>query len=176
MDRLFFPRVPRPGRCSHFRTSPIDGSTEVIPFMRRVLPFLLIVACFGTLFLSCYAPVLFGDRQFGYRDAAQYYYPLYQRVQEEWNAGSMAALGARGERGYAAPGKPDRGSAVSRQTHLRDHALCVGCKGLHRDPYRAGICVDARLDAVMADKLDRIDAERCSATRSARRSCSSTAT
>ena len=48
---------------------------------------LLILACFATLFLVCYAPVLFGDRQFGYRDAAQYYYPLYQRVQEEWNAG-----------------------------------------------------------------------------------------
>jgi hypothetical protein len=49
--------------------------------------FLLILACFGTLLLICYAPVLFGDRQFGYRDAAQYYYPLYQRVQAEWNAG-----------------------------------------------------------------------------------------
>ena len=55
--------------------------------MRRCFPFILILACFATLFLSCYAPALFGDRQFGYRDAAQYYYPLYQRVQEEWNAG-----------------------------------------------------------------------------------------
>jgi hypothetical protein len=55
--------------------------------MRRFLPFILIPACFATLFLSCYASALFGDRQFGYRDAAQYYYPLYQRVQEEWNAG-----------------------------------------------------------------------------------------
>jgi hypothetical protein len=27
------------------------------------------------------------DRQFGYRDAAHFYYPLYQRVQEEWRAG-----------------------------------------------------------------------------------------
>jgi hypothetical protein len=55
--------------------------------MRRFLPSILIMACFATLFLSSYAPALFGDRQFGYRDAAQYYYPLYQRVQEEWNAG-----------------------------------------------------------------------------------------
>ncbi len=54
---------------------------------QRSFRFLLILACFATLFLFCYAPVLFGDRQFGYRDAAQYYYPLYQRVQEEWNAG-----------------------------------------------------------------------------------------
>ncbi len=51
------------------------------------ITFLLILACFSTLFLSCYAPALFGDRQFGYRDAAHYYYPLEQRVQEEWRAG-----------------------------------------------------------------------------------------
>ncbi len=55
--------------------------------MRRDFAFFLILACFATLFLSCYAPALLGDRQFGYRDAPQYYYPLYQRVQEEWNAG-----------------------------------------------------------------------------------------
>ena len=30
---------------------------------------------------------LFLDRQFGFRDAAHYYYPLNQRVQEEWNQG-----------------------------------------------------------------------------------------
>ena len=27
------------------------------------------------------------DRQFGFRDAGHFYYPLYQRVQEEWNQG-----------------------------------------------------------------------------------------
>jgi hypothetical protein len=40
--------------------------------MHRYLPFLLILVCFATLFLCCYAPALFDDRQFGYRDAAQY--------------------------------------------------------------------------------------------------------
>src|SRR5437763_16366241 len=55
--------------------------------MRRLFPVILIAACFATLFLTCYAPALFGDRQFGYRDAVHYYYPLYQRVQAEWNAG-----------------------------------------------------------------------------------------
>jgi Bacterial membrane protein YfhO len=55
--------------------------------MHRYLPFLLILVCFATLFLCCYAPALVDDRQFGYRDAAQYYYPLYQKVQEEWNRG-----------------------------------------------------------------------------------------
>ena len=55
--------------------------------MRRYSTFVLILACFATLFLCCYAPTLFDNRQFGYRDAAQYYYPLYQRVQKEWNSG-----------------------------------------------------------------------------------------
>ena len=31
--------------------------------------------------------MFFADRQFGFRDAGHFYYPLYQRVQEEWNQG-----------------------------------------------------------------------------------------
>jgi len=55
--------------------------------MRRLSAVILILGCFSTLFLSCYGPVLFQNRQFAYRDSAHYYYPLYQRVQQEWNAG-----------------------------------------------------------------------------------------
>ena len=55
--------------------------------MRQPVTLLLILACFASVFLTCYAPVLFGGRQFGYRDGAHYYYPLYQRVQQEWGAG-----------------------------------------------------------------------------------------
>ncbi len=55
--------------------------------MRPIIKYILIIACFVALFLICYAPVLFLDRQFGFRDAAHYYYPLNQRVQEEWNQG-----------------------------------------------------------------------------------------
>ncbi len=55
--------------------------------MRRVFTFILIITCFGALFLGCYAPALFLDRQFGYRDSAHYYYPLNERVQKEWNEG-----------------------------------------------------------------------------------------
>ena len=46
---------------------------------------ILIFLCFASLFFYCYAPALLEDRQFGYRDAGHYYYPLHQRVQEEWN-------------------------------------------------------------------------------------------
>src|SRR6478736_7279215 len=55
--------------------------------MRHFLTFILVLACFAALFLVCYAPVFFQDRQFGFRDAGHFYYPLYQRVQKEWDEG-----------------------------------------------------------------------------------------
>src|ERR1700726_3251131 len=57
--------------------------------MRHYLIVLLVVACFAALFFACFSPVFFSDRQFGFRDAAHYYYPLYQRVQKEWNDGRL---------------------------------------------------------------------------------------
>jgi hypothetical protein len=50
---------------------------------------ILVFVCFAALFLSCFFPVLFQDRQFGFRDSAHYYYPLYERVQQEWGAGRV---------------------------------------------------------------------------------------
>jgi hypothetical protein len=55
--------------------------------MRLRVPLVVTLGCFATIFLVCYAAALYGDRQFGYRDAGHYYYPLYQRVQKEWDAG-----------------------------------------------------------------------------------------
>jgi hypothetical protein len=46
-----------------------------------------ILVCFLAAFLSCYGPALFSGRQFGYRDGAYFYYPLYERVQREWDEG-----------------------------------------------------------------------------------------
>ena len=43
--------------------------------------------CALTLILVCYRAVLFEGGQFAYRDACLFYYPLYQRVQQEWAAG-----------------------------------------------------------------------------------------
>ncbi len=53
--------------------------------MRRVFLVMLLLACSSALFLCCFAPALFEDRQFGFRDAGHYYYPLHARVQTEWN-------------------------------------------------------------------------------------------
>jgi len=55
--------------------------------MQRIGTCLFVTACFTALLLFCYGAVLFGGRQFGYRDAGHYYYPLHQRVQKEWDAG-----------------------------------------------------------------------------------------
>jgi hypothetical protein len=55
--------------------------------MRRLIPPLLIVACLATLLGLSFGTALFRGEQFAFRDAAQFYYPLYQRVQAEWNAG-----------------------------------------------------------------------------------------
>ncbi len=56
--------------------------------IRRLLPWFGPV-CALALLLFCYRPVLFSGGQFGYRDAAHYYYPLYQKVQAEWEAGRI---------------------------------------------------------------------------------------
>jgi hypothetical protein len=45
--------------------------------------------CLASLTLACFGPVLFRGRQFAYRDSANFYYPLYQRVQQEWRAGRL---------------------------------------------------------------------------------------
>ena len=50
---------------------------------------ILVLTGFAALFLACFSPVFFRDDQFGFRDAAHYYYPLYQRVQQEWDAGRV---------------------------------------------------------------------------------------
>lgn len=43
--------------------------------------------CGLALILFFYRAVLFQGEQFGFRDSAHYYYPLYHKVQQEWNAG-----------------------------------------------------------------------------------------
>src|SRR4051812_23335541 len=55
--------------------------------MRRALPSLLGPACALALLLACFRAVLFHGEQFAYRDAGSFYYPLYFRVQQEWQAG-----------------------------------------------------------------------------------------
>ena len=57
--------------------------------MRRIVLLLPLLGpvCALILLLVCFRAVLFGGEQFAYRDSAHFYYPLYLRVQQEWNAG-----------------------------------------------------------------------------------------
>ncbi len=68
----------------------------------------LSLVCLSSLVLVCFGGVLFGDRQFGFRDAAHFYYPLYWRVQQEWSAGRLP-LWEPGENG----GTPLLGSPMA---------------------------------------------------------------
>jgi len=56
--------------------------------MQRLLAWIGPAAALALL-LFCYRPALFSGGQFGYRDAAHYYYPLYHKVQSEWEAGRV---------------------------------------------------------------------------------------
>jgi len=47
------------------------------------------LGCGLALLLFFYRSVLFQGEQFAFRDAAHYYYPLYQKVQTEWEAGRI---------------------------------------------------------------------------------------
>jgi Bacterial membrane protein YfhO len=49
----------------------------------------VLALCVGALFLACFWPVLFQGRQFAFRDSSDFYYPLYERVQQEWRAGRL---------------------------------------------------------------------------------------
>lgn len=59
-----------------------------MPPSRLLWPSLALAACLLLLVATCGA-VLTGRAQFGFRDAAQHYYPLYQRVHQEWQAGRI---------------------------------------------------------------------------------------
>ncbi len=123
-------------------------------------PLILVLTGFGALLMACYSPVLFRGQQFGFRDAGSFYYPLYQRVQQEWDAGRRAALGDGGERRDAAPGKSDGGRALPVEGDLRGPAVCLGCKALRRGPYGPSFRGDAGAHEVLADELDGLGPER----------------
>ena len=54
--------------------------------MRRFVTPALIAGCLFALLAACYGNVLIRGKQFAYRDAAHFYYPLYQLVEREWDA------------------------------------------------------------------------------------------
>jgi hypothetical protein len=55
--------------------------------MSRPRSWLIPLACLAILFVVSYRAALFRDGQFTFRDAGHFYYPLHQRIQQEWNEG-----------------------------------------------------------------------------------------
>src|SRR5262245_15354741 len=54
--------------------------------MRSRVPLLVGLGCALMLLGLCFGKALFRGGQFAYRDAGHFYYPLYQRVQQAWEA------------------------------------------------------------------------------------------
>lgn len=46
-------------------------------------------ACLVVLVAACHGSVLFAEKQYGFRDTAHFYYPLYWRVQQQWASGPI---------------------------------------------------------------------------------------
>ena len=144
--------------------------------MHRALTFILIFICFIGLFLSCYAPVLFFDRQFGYRDAGHYYYPLNQRVQEEWNQGRWPLWEPEENAGMPLLGNPTAAVLYPGKLIFALLPYRLGGPGLHRRALGAGVCEHARLDAFVGNELVRLGACGLWLRVWRTRSCFSTAT
>ena len=60
--------------------------------MRRLGLPLLALGCVVALTLTCYWRAIVHGEQFSYRDAAHFYYPLYQYVQSTWDTGHWPPL------------------------------------------------------------------------------------
>jgi hypothetical protein len=56
---------------------------------RRLFLTLFVTAALLCLSAVCFNSVLFRDGQFGFRDAAHHYYPLHDRLRQEWSVGRI---------------------------------------------------------------------------------------
>src|SRR5271165_7090385 len=65
----------------------LERDNQAAPCMKDVTIVTVAGGCLVALVLTLFGQVLFEDRQFAFRDASQFYYPLYLRVQEAWSAG-----------------------------------------------------------------------------------------
>jgi hypothetical protein len=66
----------------------------------------LALVCLAVPLLAVFGPVLFQDRQFAFRDAGHFYYPLLRRVQQEWEAGRWPLWAPEASAGTPLLGNP----------------------------------------------------------------------
>src|SRR5579864_4377822 len=67
----------------NFSFLPSSGNIN----MRSALIPIVFLVCLLALIYACFGSMLFFNQQFAFRDSAHFYYPLYLRVQQEWDAG-----------------------------------------------------------------------------------------
>src|SRR4051812_10502430 len=106
--------------------------------MRRLIAPLLIACCLAVLLFACYGRALLGGEQFGYRDAVQYYYPLYWRVQAEWQAGRIPFWEPEENAGTPLLGNPS-GCSVPWKGALRRAGVSLGGPALYCGPHPCGV-------------------------------------
>jgi hypothetical protein len=73
--------------------------------MSRMAPIGACAVGLGLLVASCFGPAIAGQ-QFAFRDAAHYSYPLYEKVESEWNAGRWPLWEAEEDGGMPLLGNP----------------------------------------------------------------------
>jgi hypothetical protein len=74
--------------------------------VRRLSTFGLALGCLTVLLLAVFRSVLFHDGQFAFQDAGHYYYPLLERVQQEWRAGRWPLWAPEASAGTPLLGNP----------------------------------------------------------------------
>ena len=74
--------------------------------MRRITTLGPAFASLATLLLVVFGPALFRGRQFAFQDAGHFYYPLLQRVQQEWDAGRWPLWAPEASAGTPLLGNP----------------------------------------------------------------------
>lgn len=66
----------------------------------------LALACLVGMVLFTFGPALFENQQFAFQDAGHYYYPLLERVQQEWDAGRWPLWAPEASAGTPLIGNP----------------------------------------------------------------------
>ncbi|CAN5730417.1 hypothetical protein BH23PLA1_BH23PLA1_21990 [soil metagenome] len=81
------------------------GASDV-SWMRRLATLALVLACLAVPLLVIFSRVLFQDHQVAFRDAGHFYYPLVERVQQEWDAGRIPLWAPEASAGMPLLGNP----------------------------------------------------------------------
>ena len=113
------------------------------------------LACGLALLLFFYRSVLFQGGQFGFRDAAHFYYPLYQKVQAEWDAGRWPLWDPAENAGMPLLGNPTAAVLYPGKLIYAALALRLGGPALRGGAHGPGVRGDARPDAVVGDEPGR---------------------